>query len=171
MPEPICRFACVNRALPLLAMALLVVSPILVACGGDNDSSDGGESSAGTISKDEFIEQADAICADSADAQQEVQADLEAAASPEEAAAAYEQLAELSQGVNDEINALGRPEGDEELIDDLAAKQDDLVGMVLDLADAIRAQDQAAVEEVSAELDDLLGETAEISEAYGFEVC
>jgi len=139
----------------------------LAACGGDDGGGGGGE----PISKQEFIEQADAVCADSADAQQEIQANLESATSPDQAAAAYEELADLNQGINDEINALGRPEGDEELIDDLAAKQEQLVVLVDELAAAVRAEDQAEAQSVGEELDALVAEAGEVFDSYGFGVC
>lgn len=154
------------RGARTVLIALLAATLALAACGEDES---GGSDE--TISKDEFIERADQICAESGDAQAEIQAELEAATSPDEAAAAYEELADVAQSVNDEIDALGRPEGDEELIDDLAAQQDELVTMVRDLAAAIREQDQAAVESIGAELDALSAETGEISERYGLEVC
>jgi len=139
----------------------------LAACGGDDGGGGGGE----PISKQEFIEQADAVCADSADTQQEIQAKLESATSPDQAAAAYEELADVSEGINEEINALGRPEGDEELIDDLAAKQERLVVLVDDLAGAVRAEDQAGAEAIGSELDALVAEAGEVFDSYGFEVC
>ena len=139
----------------------------LAACGGDDGGGGGGE----PISKQAFIEQADAVCADSADTQQEIQAKLESATSPDQAAAAYEELADVSQGINNEINALGRPEGDEELIDDLAAKQERLVVLVNDLAGAVRAEDQAGAEAIGSELDALVAEAGEVFDSYGFEVC
>jgi hypothetical protein len=148
-------------------LTALLATLVLASCGGD----DGGGAEGEPISKQEFIEQADAVCADSADAQQEVQAKLESATSPDQAAAAYEELADVNQGINDQINALGRPEGDEELIDDLAAKQEQLVVLVDDLAVAVRAEDQAEAQSVGAELDALVAEAGKVFDSYGFKVC
>lgn len=148
-------------------LTVLFAALALAACGGDDGDDAGGEA----ISKQEFIEQADAVCAESADPQGEIQAQLESATSPDEAAAAYEELADVSQGINDEINALGRPEGDEELIDDLAAKQEQLVVLVNELAAAVRAEDQAEAAAVGTELNALVAEAGEIFDSYGFEVC
>jgi ABC-type glycerol-3-phosphate transport system substrate-binding protein len=148
-------------------LAALLAALALAACGGDGDDSGGGEQ----LSKQEFIEQADAVCAESADAEEAAQAKLESATDPEEAADAYEEFGDVARGVNEEINALGRPEGDEKLIDDLAAKQEQLVALVDDLAAAVRAEDQAEAEAVGTELNTLSEEAGKILDSYGFEVC
>lgn len=154
----------------MLIFGLLLASFALAACGSD-DGAGSDESQGGVVSKEDFVSAADEICSDSADAQAETQSALESATNGEEAAAAYDGLADVAQGVNDEINAIGRPEGDEALIDDLAAKQDELVASVRSLADAVRADDEQAAGEVAAEFDALAAETGTISEDYGFEVC
>jgi hypothetical protein len=148
-------------------VAALSAALVLAACGGDGDDGGGGEQ----LSKQDFIEQADAVCAESADAEEAAQAKLESATGPEQAADAYEEFGDVAEGVNEEINALGRPEGDEELIDDLAAKQEQLVVLVDELAAAVRAEDQAEAEAVGTELNALVEESGKILDSYGFEVC
>jgi hypothetical protein len=150
------------------ALIVVLAALALAACGEDDGDGDGG---GGSIPKQEFIEQADEVCAESAEAQEEAQAQLGSATSPDEAAAAYEELADVSQGVNEEIKALGRPEGDGELIDDLSAKQDEFVVLLNELAAAVRAEDQAEAEAVGTELDAVVSESGEILDGYGFKVC
>jgi hypothetical protein len=141
-----------------LALALAAVP--LAGCGGDDE-----------ISKEEFIEQADAICAEGGDAQAEAQSVLETATGAEQVASAYEGLAEIFEGVNDEIDSLGRPEGDGALIDDLSSTQAEAAALVRELAAAVRAEDPVEAEAIGTQFEELRTETDEIVDSYGFEVC
>ena len=163
------------------ALALALAAASLAGCGGGDE--DGGAATATetteaaatptetTISKQEFIEQADAICAQSGDPQAEAQSVLETATGAEQVASAYEGLAEVFEGVNDEIDSLARPEGDEALIDELSSKQDEAAALVRELAAAARVEDRAAAEAIGTEFEQLRAETGEIVDSYGFEVC
>jgi hypothetical protein len=156
------------------ALALALATVLLAGCGGSDENGNAAtdtETTETTISKEEFIEQADAICTRSGDAQAEAQSALDTATGAEDAGSAYEGLAEVFQGVNDEIDSLPRPEGDEALIDDLSSKQNEAAALVRELAAAVRAQDQAEAERVATEFEQLTAEIGEIADSYGFEVC
>ena len=166
--------------LRLAALALALAALSLASCGGDENGGTTTDTEAteavtptteATISKEEFIEQADAICTQSGDAQAEAQSVLETATGPEDVASAYEGLAEVFEGVNDEIDSLARPEGDEALIDDLSSTQNEAAALVRELAAAVRAEDQAEAETIATEFERLRAETGEIVDSYGFEVC
>ena len=151
----------------LILLALVLAAVVLGACGGDDDSSDSVE----TVSKAEFIEMADAICTANDEAQGQLQADLQSAADPEAAAGIYDQLADQSDAVIAEIQALPKPAGEEEAIDQLAATQTEGVALVRELAAAVRDNDQAAGEDVISQLQQNAAEGDESDQAFGFQVC
>lgn len=162
----------------LVLAGLLLAALVIVACGGDDDGSGDGDSNdtttaaaETTISKAELIEMADEICAASGDTQAQLQAELDSAASPAEAADVYDGLADVNEGLNEEISALPRPEGDEQEIEDMAAMQTEAVGLIRDLASAVRAEDQAEAQQIATELDRIASESGQAAEEYGFEVC
>jgi len=94
--------------------AFLVIGALVVAgCGGDDDTS----ATTASLSKEEFLAQGNAICAEGNKTieaagedlgQQPSQADFEAFVN--------DSLAPAVQGQIDGINALGAPEGDEEQV-------------------------------------------------------
>ena len=130
-------------------------------CGGDDDDSTT-ESAATALSKEDFIAQADQICADGDDAIDEAGQEQFASGQPtdEELSQFFVDtvLPTLSDEVT-EIRTLGVPEGDE-----------DEVTAILDSVDQ-------AVEDATADPESLLGnsdpfgEANELATAYGLEVC
>ena len=160
----------VGATLGSAALALALAAVALAGCGGGDEGGAATDTEA-VISKEEFIEQADAICAESGDAQAEAQAVLEAATDAEQTASAYEGLAEVFGAVDEEIDSLGRPQGDEALIDELSSKQSEVASLVGDLAAAVRAEDQAEAQRIASDIDQLVAETGELIDGYGFEVC
>ena len=166
----------VGATLGFAALALALAAVALAGCGGGDEGGAANDAETmptteATISKEEFIEQADAICAESGDAQAEAQSALEAATDAEQTASAYDGLAEVFEAVDEQIDSLGRPQGDEALIDELSSKQGEVASLVRDLAAAVRAEDQAEAEGIASDIDQLVAETGELIDGYGFEVC
>ena len=154
----------------ILLVAVLLAGLVIATCGGDSgdgDSNGSGES----ISREEFIERADAICATGDEVQDELTAQLQNATSPEEAADVYEQLADRAEETIAEITALPSPDVDAETIDELAAIQTEGVALVRRLADAVRANDAATGEEIVAQLEQSAQEGDRGDEGFGFQVC
>lgn len=151
-----------SKAFLAVSMAI-VAAAIVVGCGGGDDTSD---SSTATLSKAEFIKEADAICAD---ADQQGQEEAEEFAKENDFsldAPTDEQLEEaisaiLAPSLNqqaEEISALGAPEGDEEQIEALTASLEDVAGKIED--------DPGIV--INGEA---LTEPSELAEDYGLKVC
>ena len=180
----------------LLALVpVLLVAVVIGACGGDDDSgkesgdsttsgttgvesttadstsSDAPPSDGGPITRDEFIELADAICLANNGQQDALQVELDAATSPEEAAVVYDELAALSERAVADVTALPRPEGDEATIDELVELQSQGVAFVRDLAAAVRANDQATGEDLIAQLQTLTTQADAADAEFGFQAC
>jgi len=111
--------------LPALA---LILGGLVAGCGG-SDGSDGDASSdpsspatseASTITHDEFVTQANAICSDASAALQTAGADITDTSTEDEVVAFITDTALPSfQKQHDDIAALGVPEGDEDAVDTL----------------------------------------------------
>jgi hypothetical protein len=146
-----------------LSLAVLLSAGFIAACGGSD-----------APSKEDFIAEADQICADynldAKDKQAEFQSaidsgDLEGAAQIFE-----ENAAAINDGI-DEIEAIGLPEGDEETIEswfDLGRQQADIAG---EMADAIAADDGQALDAALAEGDQIQQEADAIADDYGMVDC
>jgi hypothetical protein len=145
----------------------LLSALVLAACGGDSSPevpivlpTETTTSSAG--SKTEFIEQADPIC-------EEANTAITQFASSGQGLTEADQIADLRQGVADELNALGPPDDDRQTLDQFltALEQQVEAGKKIALAQA-RGEDTAAFEEELTTARDA-GETA--AAAYGFQEC
>ena len=160
---------------PVILAATVLAALVLAACGGDDSSEDSGDSTTEdattTVTRDEFIEMADAICLANEGAQDALRAQLDTTGSPEEAAEIYDQLADESEQAVDEISALPRPEGDEATIEELAGIQTEAVVLVRELAEAVRGNDQATGEGLIARLQQNAARADEGDTAFGFQVC
>lgn len=153
-----------------VAAACAAIAIGAAGCGGDDDdSTSGGDTTAvettdtttADITKAEWIEQADAVCAD---------ADLEIGQQAEEAGIDGTDEAALQDFIIDvvipsnrdqaeQIRALGAPEGDEEE-----------VGEILDALDEAIARAEADPEALTADSGEF-DEASELAQAYGLEVC
>ena len=144
---------------PLLPVLLLSLSSMLVACGGGEDSSSP-EPEAEPLSKAEFVEQADKICADGNQEIRTAAEEFPAQPSDEEVTQfAEEVLVPNIQQQHDDIAALGAPEGDE-----------DAVQAILDaLQEGIDVVEQDPATLLSS--DDPFGEASDLAEAYGLVEC
>lgn len=147
------------------ALVALLAAAVIAGCGGGDDSSSGtGETTA--LTKAEFIEQADAICAEANE-----QSETEAEEFAEENGfvlekASQEQLEEAISDVlvpslaqqADEVAALGAPEGDEDRIDAIVTSLEDAVAQIED-------------DPISVFEGEPLKESRELAADYGFKVC
>lgn len=150
------------------ALAAIVMGAIIAGCGGGDDSSSsgGGDETATTLSKSEFIKQADEICGD-ANAQSQTEAEEFAEENDFELEkAGKEQLEEAISDVfvpslnqqAEELAALGAPEGDEEQVEAIVTSLEDAAGEIED--------DPGIAFEADA-----LKEPSQLAGAYGLEVC
>jgi hypothetical protein len=134
-----------------------VLAIAAAGCGGGDDDT----TAAATLTKDEFIAQADEICAAG---DQEIAAaadDLGASPSPEEATQLVTDVALPSvREQRDSIAALGAPEGDE---DDVEA--------ILDALDEAIAAVEANPEAVFSNGDDPFADVDRLAQDYGLTDC
>lgn len=158
------------KTTPLLAPAI-GLGLLLAACGDDDP-----------LTKDEFVEQADALCAET---QAEAAPIWEAAWSDVEAAGpsssdghafvfvrmdeAVDELMPLYQEQLDEIGELEPPSDDAELIGDLLDDFDAALAEFADLMDAAAAGDESAMAEL--EQDDPTVDVNRRAREYGLTVC
>ncbi|HWC09415.1 MAG TPA: hypothetical protein VG458_10220 [Solirubrobacterales bacterium] len=151
-----------SKAFLAVSMAI-VTAAIIVGCGGGDDTND---SSTATLSKAEFIKEADAICADADEQGQEEAEEFAKENDFSLEKPTDEQLEEAISAIlvpslnqqAEEISALGAPEGDEEQIEALTASLEDVAGEIED--------DPGIV--INGEA---LTEPSELAEDYGLKVC
>lgn len=150
----------------ICALGLAVGAPFgLVACGGDDSPEQPivvPTETVAPLSKAEFIQQADAVC-------EEANTAIAQFAAAGEGVTEADQIAQLRQGVIDEIQSLGPPDEDRRTLDDFLAGMEGQVeaGEKIALAND-RGTDTAQFE---AELDTAQAQALTAGEAYGFEEC
>jgi len=151
----------------LASVGLVLVGGTIAGCGG-------GDSEDESLSKSEYISQADELCAENSANSDELSAQISSAldAGDNEAAAdLVEENTEATVAMIDEIDEMVPPEEDQETIDELFAISDEQQGLAGDLADSVRAGDQATTDQIGAELDALNDEFNAIADEYGFVDC
>lgn len=144
-----------KRPALLLPALVLALGGLVAGCGG-SDGSDGDSSSdAPAITHDDFVTQANAICADAASELQTAGADLTETSTQDEVVAFITDTALPSyQSQHDDIAALGVPEGDEDAVDTLlTALQADIDKVKADPEAFVTATDPFA--DANAAADDL----------------
>lgn len=151
-----------SKAFLVVSMAI-VTAAIAVGCGGGDDTTD---SSTATLSKAEFIKQADAICAD---ADRQGQEEAEEFAKENDFSLEQPTDEQLEEAISailvpslnqqaEEISALGAPEGDEEQIEAITTSLEDVAGEIEDDPGIVINGDS-------------LSEPGELAEDYGLRVC
>lgn len=134
------------------------------ACGDDDDDS-------GPPSRDEFIAQADAICADFQELDEGISADLEAARDGQEQAEVLRRaVAEAEQSIDD-LDALEAPEDGSEQFESYLAAMRDQIAAFDQAADQLEAGDVAAAQRTVTSAEERGAEVRRIAQDYGFEVC
>lgn len=142
-----------RRSAPaLIAVVVLAVA----ACGGSSG-----------LSKDEFIEQGDALC-------QRFQDETDEVAEPETEEELVEYLDEvigIAQSTQEDFEALDPPEGGESVHEALVDSLEKSIAKVREARDAFEDDDQEAFEAAFEEAVELGEASDEEAKAYGFEVC
>jgi hypothetical protein len=148
-----------RQSIALLA-GVLVVGIVVAGCGG-------GDSSAASITKAEFIKKADAACEKG---EKEIEKDFAAYSKSHENLKEptkddYSELVDAVFVPNaeqelDEIQALGAPTGDEEQIDTMLEARKESIA-------AAENEPEQAVTNSSS----LFGESSQLAKAYGLKVC
>ena len=152
-----------NTRIAAFGVCALLLSAVFAGCGGSE-----------APSKEDFIVQADQICADYTATADASDAEFQAAIDSDDfegAAQLFEETtAEITSSL-DEIEEIGVPEGDEETIDEWVALGREQVVIAGDIADAIRAEDGPAIEASVAEGEALQSEADAIADEYGMVDC
>ena len=146
-----------KRNLVPIATAALVFS----ACGGDSGPS-----------KDEFIEEADAVCAEASERNQQIARDGFSNPEnprPEEVLAVVEELIPRQRETIDDVRALEMPEDDEDEINDLLDEADAVTDQVEQEVDT--PQEAVAVVQASDTPENPYHEVNRKMEDFGFEEC
>lgn len=152
---------------PLFVLLVLVLSATgLVACGGDDDD-DAAASGGDTLSKDAFIEQGDAICAD---LRHESSA-IEAPASEEEFGDYLRAQVKVAEAAREKMAALEPPTDgvkvQQALLDSLDAALESARGAI----DAADSGDTVTAEDLIDESSKAADASDEPARDYGFEEC
>lgn len=142
------------RRLTAVAAAALFLTG---ACGGGDE----------TLSKEDFIEQADEICAELDSKVDE----MEAPESPADLEASVEELEAITDEGIRGLRALSPPEEDADTIATMLDRIERTVRLLPDLAQAGKADDVDEMERLSAEIQSAANEASEIARDYGFERC
>lgn len=137
---------------------IIVTAVVVVLAPGCSD---------GRLSKTEYIEQADSICAETAAAS----ADLEAPTD----ARSFDRLVERAQELTDDalsrLRALEPPEEDEAQIDRMLDAIERAAAELPAIADAARAQDAAEMGRIGNRIQSLAQTAQTIASDYGFAEC
>ena len=143
-----------SRVIRRARLAVLLASTAVAAgCGGGAEE----------LSKEEFIAQADAICA----VQQE---QLDAVTALQDPERESERIA-ISEKTLEELRALPPPQGDEEAVDEVFSGFERSTGLAADYVAALRAGDVEAADAAIAESSLTLAEAVSAAVQYGFTTC
>ena len=160
-----------RRLVAVLAVVLVLVLVVVAIAGGGDDegtpiepvtgASTPGLSSA--LSKDEFIQQGDDICEETAVAI----ANIDSSDTKNQA----EQELELTQSELDQLRTLTPPEEDQATLDDFFASLDDLIDALDKKFLAADRGDDTALAEADSEIDTAKADVLSSAEDYGFKKC
>jgi len=150
-----------SRRLRIFMLAAML-GGLLAACSGEEASGDDERPT-----RAEFIERADARCAE-ADAET---SELQPPKKPREVEPFLNQARTITQDLVDDLRALPTPEGDEQTIDSMLDKVEEALAKLPALLHASEEKDLAAIQAEGQELQVLAQEAQRIASEYGFEVC
>jgi hypothetical protein len=156
-----------NTRIAAIFVGALLLTAAFAGCGGSDDGSE-------ALSKEEFIAQADQICADFRADSREMEAAFDAAAEADDLEAAADVVAEnagMMDAAVEEFATLTPPEEDQETIDEFVSLSREQVEVANELAEAIRADDEAAVKAADEEGTALDDEADAIADEYGMLDC
>jgi hypothetical protein len=149
----------------VLAIVVLAFGGVLAACGGDDDGNGGG----GELSKDEFIEQADEICA-------EAEAKSDAVDDPRTAEGyvgwSDEQI-EIGEETKAELEDLEPPSDVEDDFGSYLENVDETIALLEEIRTAAEAGDEDELRELLTgdEASQIRDENRELADDIGFEDC
>jgi len=153
------------NALWLLAPAL-VAALIAAGCGGNGDSSSTTTAAAESLSKDDFIKEADQICSDGDAA---TQAEFQKALPNQQGPPTADQLPQVAriagQGVKNEITkirALGAPAGDEATVNSFLDAADSGADQIIAHPEQLQSSGESNADIARADRE---------AQAYGLRIC
>ncbi len=160
-----------RRLVAVLAIVLvLVLIGVAIAGGGDDEDTPitpvTGASTPGAaapLSKEEFIDQGDAICEETAAAVANIDA--------EETKDQAEQELEYTDSQLDQLRSLTPPEEDQATLDDFFASLEELVDALDTEFLAADRDDTTALAEAQTEIDAAKADVLDAAKEYGFEAC
>ena len=158
-----------SKRIATIGVGVILAAVGIGACGG---SDDGGSDE--PLTKDEYIAQADQICADATAENESLEAEFSSAYDAGDFEAAADSLAEANDGLQsafDEVEALEPPEEDQATIDEWLSLSQEQLDQGSEVVDAVRSGDQAAIDEVIGESDDLQQRSDAIADEYGMTDC
>jgi len=152
-----------SRRLILLLAAVMALAALAAGCGSSDDDS---TEATVTLTKTEFIDQADQICkqagedseAEAEEFAEENDFELEKANQEQLEEAIDEVLVPALNGQVEEIKELGTPEGDEEQVEEILVALED-------------ASDEVGADPSRAFEAEPLKKAKRLAQAYGFKVC
>lgn len=151
-------FRAKSRALPALAMVLVVGLPGLSACGGSEES------------KADYIVKVDAIC----EKHRTEVANLKAPANQNDNAALagyYDQLAVALESLVKDFDDAGRPKDGKQQIDDILKRERTQIDQIRQLSAALRANDQPKARQISGAAEPESQRIQSDLKAFGFTKC
>jgi hypothetical protein len=142
-----------HRAARIVVLAALPLIT-LQACGGG-------------LSKEEFIEAADEICAEADERSQ----DLEPPTNPRALSEFVDRAEEITRQLVEDLHELEPPERDEETIGRMIDKIEEAVGYLPGIERAARLSDVTAIQQLGARLQAAASEANGLARDYGMERC
>lgn len=160
-----------------LSGLLTIVAIALAGCGGEGESTD--PVATGSVSKQEFIGNADLACKNAGGALAALSGEINDAQTFGDSEAAADAAGDLSTTTNDlaqELRGLPQPEQDAETLEAYVEALDKRAEIMGAYADALRSSDQAEADRLANEFasaTDGIGSTdsAPIAIRFGFTVC
>jgi hypothetical protein len=148
----------------VLAAAALALAAIAVGCGGGGDGGDGGGD---RLTQEEFVEQADALCAD---ANQQIGA-LGEPQSIQELATFAAEAVSISEQTLDSLRELNPPEELQAQYDRALELLSEQNALGREVVEAAEDGDTARIEELTAQAEPLEEEADQIAVDLGLETC
>jgi hypothetical protein len=139
---------------PRIVVLVALASITLQACGGG-------------LSKEEFIEAADEICAEA----DERSRDLEPPTNPQALRRFVDRAGEITRQLVEGLRELEPPERDEETIERMIDKIEEAVGYLPEIERAARLSDVTAIGQLGARLQAAASEANGLARDYGMKRC
>jgi hypothetical protein len=147
--------------------ALAVFAACMLAAGCGTDEGGDGAGEAQRLTKEEYVEEADAICKEANDRI----AALPEPQSTDQLAELGQQVIDIGQAELDRLRALRPPAADEATINGAYDLIEQQLGVAADLVDAARNGDLGQVQQLLDQGEQLNDQADQIARDYGFEEC